>query len=102
MGLNFVIIEKASDVGGTWYWNTYPGLSCDIPSYLYSYSNFLNNKWTNTFPAGTQIHKYLQRFYKYARLEKYTKFNTEVTKAIWNDASKRWQITTIYEVGCYG
>ena len=94
MGLNFVVLEKGSDVGGTWYWNTYPGVACDIPSYLYSYSNFPSNTWTNTFPGGAQMHRYLKRFYNFARLEEYTKFNTEVTKAIWNELSKRWEITT--------
>ena len=99
MGLNFVIIEKGSDVGGVWYWNKYPGVACDNKSHLYSYSHFRNNNWSRTFPLGAELHNYLVRFYNYAMLHKYTKFNTEVTKAVWNWQSNRWEITTICENG---
>ena len=51
MGLKFVIYEKGSDVGGTWFWNTYPGVACDVASYQYSYSHFLSADWTHTFPG---------------------------------------------------
>ena len=97
MGLNFVIIEKGSDVGGTWYWNRYLGVACDVASHLYSYSHFLNSNWSNSYPAGAQMQNYLLRFYNYAMLNKYTKFNTEVTKAVWNWQLNRWEITTKFE-----
>ena len=60
MGLKFVIYEKGSDVGGTWFWNTYPGVACDVASYQYSYSHFLSADWTHTFPGiGKKSFRYL-------------------------------------------
>ena len=49
IGVNFTIIEKAEEVGGTWWHNTYPGAGCDIPSHLYSISFYPNPNWTKSF-----------------------------------------------------
>ena len=49
IGVNFTIIEKAEEVGGTWWYNIYPGAACDIPSHLYSVSFYPNPKWTKSF-----------------------------------------------------
>ena len=74
MGLNFEIVEKGDQVGGTWFWNTYPGVAVDINAFLYSYSHFMNTSLTNKFPEGLQILNYLQNFWKYASLESHTRF----------------------------
>ncbi|MEV0477602.1 NAD(P)-binding protein, partial [Streptomyces prunicolor] len=58
---DFVILEKDSDVGGTWRDNTYPGAACDVPSVLYSYSFRQNPDWTRHFPSWDELHAYLRQ-----------------------------------------
>src|SRR3981081_4555337 len=58
---DFVVLERAGDVGGTWRDNTYPGCACDVPSHLYSFSFEPNPRWTRTFSAQPEIHAYLRR-----------------------------------------
>ena len=52
---DFTIYEKADRLGGTWRENTYPGISCDVPSHLYSYSFELNSEWSHVFSPGSEI-----------------------------------------------
>ena len=52
---DFVILEKADDVGGTWRDNTYPGCECDIPSHMYSFSYELNSDWSKSFSSQPEI-----------------------------------------------
>ena len=56
---DFVILERGDDVGGTWWWNTYPGCQCDIPSHLYSFSFAPNPEWSRTYPLQHEIQSYL-------------------------------------------
>src|SRR5829696_2496798 len=58
---DFVVLERADDVGGTWRDNTYPGCQCDVPSHLYSFSFALNPKWSRTFSMQPEIWSYLRR-----------------------------------------
>jgi len=58
---DFVVLEKDSDVGGTWWANTYPGCQCDIPSHLYSFSFAPNPDWTRTYPLQPELRDYLRR-----------------------------------------
>src|SRR5262245_2955661 len=58
---DFVLLEKADDVGGTWRENTYPGCGCDIPSHVYSFSYDLNPAWTRSYPGQQEIWDYLRR-----------------------------------------
>src|SRR5262249_40901680 len=55
-----VVYEKADRLGGTWRENTYPGLSCDVPSHFYSYSFALNPEWTHRFSPGPEILAYFE------------------------------------------
>ena len=57
---DFVILEKAADLGGTWRDNTYPGCACDVPSYLYSYSFALNPNWSRMYSPQPEIWDYLR------------------------------------------
>ena len=57
---DFVILERAEDVGGTWQANTYPGCQCDVPSNLYSFSFAPNPNWSQTFPLQAEIWEYLR------------------------------------------
>src|SRR5919199_4628236 len=58
---DFVILERADDVGGTWQANTYPGCACDVPSHLYSFSFQPNPEWTRAFAPQGEILSYLQK-----------------------------------------
>ena len=80
MCLDFVIVERGGGVGGTWYWNNYPGIGCDVPSHLYSFSFFRRSSWTLLYSGGGEINQYLTEFWKWAKLESYTTLNTEVVK----------------------
>ena len=79
------IFERAADVGGTWWANTYPGCQCDIPSHLYSFSFAPNPNWTRTYPKQPELRDYLrataEKFGLYDRI----RFNTEVTDARWDE-----------------
>ena len=57
--LRYVIYEKASQLGGTWWENKYRGVACDIPSHFYSFSFFQNPYWTREYSTGKEIHEYL-------------------------------------------
>ena len=57
---DFVVLEKADDVGGTWRDNSYPGCACDVPSHLYSFSFAPNPDWTRTFSPQPEIRDYLR------------------------------------------
>src|SRR5215204_5320997 len=58
---DFVVLERADEVGGTWWANTYPGCGCDVPSHLYSFSFAQNPDWTRTYSRQPEIEAYLQR-----------------------------------------
>lgn len=91
---NFVIFERAEDVGGTWFWNTYPGCQCDIPSHLYSFSFALNPDWTRTYPLQVEIKDYLRHCAKRFRLLPHLRLGVEVTSARWDEDLGRWHLET--------
>ncbi len=78
---NFTIFEKADNVGGTWRENTYPGVSCDVPSHLYSYSFARNPDWSKSYSGGQEIQAYCEKIAEDYDILPYCKFNQEV-KAI--------------------
>jgi cation diffusion facilitator CzcD-associated flavoprotein CzcO len=91
---DFVILERADDVGGTWWWNTYPGCQCDIPSHLYSFSFALNPDWTRTYPLQREIESYLRDCSERFDLRPYISFGVEVQSARWDEQHARWEIAT--------
>lgn len=88
---DFTIFEKAEDVGGTWRENRYPGLSCDVPSHLYSYSFEPNPDWTHRYSYGPEIHAYFQRFADKYGLRTRIRFGTEIVEASWTPDGWRLQ-----------
>src|ERR1700709_1380612 len=58
---DFVVLECGSDIGGTWWFNTYPGCQCDVPSHLYSFSFALNPNWARTYATQPEIEAYIRR-----------------------------------------
>lgn len=91
---DFVVLEKADDVGGTWRDNTYPGCACDIQSHMYSFSFEQNPGWTRSFSAQPEIWEYLRRVTDTYDLRRHIRFGTEVTGACWDADESRWHVTT--------
>ena len=91
---DFVVLEKADDVGGTWRENTYPGVQCDVPSHLYSFSFAPNPKWTRTFPLGDEIRGYLRDCAQRYGVLPHIRFGREVRSAEWDDDAQRWTVET--------
>ncbi|MFC5728666.1 MULTISPECIES: flavin-containing monooxygenase [Nocardioides] len=91
---DFVVIEKDSDVGGTWHINTYPGAACDVPSQLYSFSFALNPDWTSAFSPQPEIQAYIRRVAEESgTLDRFV-FDTAVTDATWDQDAQRWLVRT--------
>ena len=87
---NFTIYEKADRLGGTWRDNTYPGLSCDVPSQLYSYSFELNAEWTHRFSPGAEIWDYFNTVAEKYDVLPAIKFNKEIVRAEYHDG--QWHL----------
>ncbi|MGH3281225.1 MAG: flavin-containing monooxygenase [Trebonia sp.] len=91
---SFVIIEQAHDVGGTWRDNRYPGVSCDIPSHLYSFSFRPNPAWSRVFAEGWEIHDYLRACVRDEGLGEHLLLNCALSAAAWDDDEARWHVHT--------
>jgi len=90
---DFVVVEKGSDVGGTWRDNTYPGATCDVPSQLYSYS-FADFDWPNSYSPQPEIQAYLKQVAEESgTLDRFV-FDTAVEDAAWDDRAQRWTVRT--------
>jgi cation diffusion facilitator CzcD-associated flavoprotein CzcO len=89
---DFTVYEKADALGGTWRENTYPGLSCDVPSHLYSYSFALTPDWSQRFSPGPEIRAYFERVAKEHDVVRRIRFGEEVTKCEF--VSGRWHLET--------
>ncbi|XAS74121.1 NAD(P)/FAD-dependent oxidoreductase [Micrococcaceae bacterium Sec5.1] len=91
---SFVILERASNIGGSWRDNTYPGVACDIPSHLYSFSFRPNAKWSKFFADGSEIQQYLHDSVLAEGLTPHLRLETEVIAMHWDERSERWSIIT--------
>ncbi len=91
---NFIILERAMDVGGVWRENTYPGCACDVESHLYSYSFAPNAKWSHLFSSQNEIWRYLQNCARHFGLIENIRFDHELKRAEWDEAQNRWRLET--------
>lgn len=91
---DYLVLEKAGRVGGTWRDNTYPGCGCDVPSALYSFSFAPSHGWSHLFAKQPEILNYLEdvatRFQLYAKIE----FHNELQDARWNETEQMWELST--------
>jgi cyclohexanone monooxygenase len=98
LGLIVRVIEAGDDVGGTWYWNRYPGARCDIESmvYSYSFSEELDQEWawTERYAAQPEILRYLQHVADRFDLRRDVELGTRVTSAVFDEDDDRWSIAT--------
>ena len=90
----FVILERADSVGGTWRDNTYPGCACDIPSHLYSFSFAPNPDWSHSFSRQPEIWRYLEDVTDRYDLRRHLEFGAEVIRADWEPGPARWRLRT--------
>ncbi len=98
LGLNAVVLERADGVGGTWYWNRYPGARCDSEShsYWYSFSEELIQEWewSERYPGHAEICRYLNFVADKFELKRDIRLSTNVTACTYDDASNLWSVTT--------
>ncbi|MFG3047618.1 flavin-containing monooxygenase [Streptomyces sp. NPDC048241] len=91
---DFVVLERAGSVGGTWRDNSYPGCACDVPSHLYSFSFAPNPDWPRTFSGQEHIRAYLERVADDFDLRPHLRFDSEVKLMTWDEDELRWHIET--------
>ena len=97
IGLTARLIEAGSDVGGTWYWNRYPGLRCDIESmhYSYSFDDDLQQEWvwSERYPSQPELLRYARHVAERFDLRRDMQFNTRVTSMHFNETQDLWRVT---------
>jgi cyclohexanone monooxygenase len=98
IGLTVRVYEQGGDVGGTWYWNRYPGARCDVESmqYSYSFSDELQQKWdwSERYAPQPEILKYANHVADRFRLRPDIALNTRVDRAAFDESANRWRVTT--------
>eukprot|EP01084_Bolivina_argentea_P119915 212598_1 len=107
---NFIILERHHSVGGTWYVNKYPGIQCDVPSVLYSYSFAQKHNWSRAYGTGEELLQYIKDVAKKFGLYKFIKFGKEVDNLYYDETNKKWHIILKdgetyecnYVIGCVG
>lgn len=91
---DFVILERADQVGGCWRENTYPGCACDVPSAFYSYSFRTNPNWSHTYATQGEILAYIQDTVQQMGLAEKLRLNTELLDAQWLEGESCWRLMT--------
>ena len=93
-GVPFTILDRASDLGGVWHHNTYPGAACDIPSALYSFSYAPRGDWSHPCSPHDEIKGYLRECAERFGLVPHLRLGVEVADATFDEATARWTVTT--------
>jgi len=91
---DFLVFERAGAIGGTWRDNIYPGIACDIPSHLYSYSFMPNPEWTRRFAPGAEIREYLERCVDAGGIRNQVRLRDALLGATRDEANERWRLET--------
>ncbi len=98
LGFDVQVVEAGDDVGGTWYWNRYPGARCDVESmeYSYSFDEALQQEWTwsERYASQPEILAYASHVADRFDLRRDIRFDTKVTAATWDEPRSRWQVET--------
>ena len=98
LGFSARVIEAGDDVGGTWYWNRYPGARCDIQSidYSYAFDAELDETWvwSEKYAPQPEILSYARHVADRFDLRRDIEFGTRVERAAWDDAASRWRVRT--------
>lgn len=91
---DYVVLERAGALGGTWRDNHYPGCACDVPSHLYSFSFAPKADWSHVFAPQAEIRAYLEQVADDFDVRRRIRFHQEVVEAVWDDARARWTLRT--------
>lgn len=91
---DLLLLERASALGGTWRDNHYPGAACDVESHLYSFSFEPNAGWSHVFARQGEIRAYMERCVDKYGVRSRIRFDSEVVRAVFDEAAKRWSVTT--------
>lgn len=91
---DFIVLEKAGEVGGTWRDNHYPGCACDVQSHLYSFSFAQNPNWSRMFSPQPEIWNYLKGVTDRYELREHIRFNNELKEAHWDESAGVWRLKT--------
>ncbi|MGH9057241.1 MAG: flavin-containing monooxygenase [Acidimicrobiales bacterium] len=91
-GVDYVVIEKNDDVGGTWLENRYPGCRVDVPNHFFSYSCAQKHDWPELFSSQEVLLDYFRGFADRNGLRPHVRFRTEVAKATWDEAAAAWRL----------
>jgi len=89
---DFVIFERASDIGGVWRDNRYPGVAVDIPSQAYQFPYFLKPDWSRMYPRGEEVKAYLDDFVEHFGLRRHLRLEHPVTSRTWNEDNHVWEL----------
>jgi cation diffusion facilitator CzcD-associated flavoprotein CzcO len=89
---DFVIFERADDVGGTWRDNTYPGIAVDIPVFAYQFSYDMKPDWSRFFPRGHEVKAYIDDYTDRYAIRQHIRFNSEVRSRTWDEANHLWRL----------
>ncbi len=89
---DFLIVDKAPQVGGTWYWNSYPGAACDVMSHFYCFSFAPNPEWSRRYSPWNEIQAYAERCAERFGLGPHLQLEREVTEARFDEAAGLWRV----------
>ncbi len=89
-----ILIEEGHDVGGTWYWNRYPGVAVDIPSFSYQFSFERSTRWSRVYAPGQELFDYAQHCARKYRVKERVRFGTRVLGATFDDDAQLWRLQT--------
>lgn len=91
---DLLVFERGERLGGVWQHNRYPGIACDVPSHLYSYSFARNPHWERRYSPGGQIREYLEDCMRRFGVEDLVRTGVDVTGAVWDESRALWKLTT--------
>ena len=87
-----VLLEDGDGVGGTWHWNTYPGVAVDIPSFSYQFSFAQRSDWSRTYAPGSELKRYAEDLADRYDVRRRIRFRTRVQRAAWDEAAALWRL----------
>ena len=91
---NYLVVEAGDGVGGTWHWNTYPGIAVDIPSFSYQFSFEQSPRWSRTYAPGHELKAYAEHCVDKYGIRSRIRFNTKVLSAEFDDEHSLWRVQT--------
>ncbi|MGI8556954.1 MAG: flavin-containing monooxygenase [Solirubrobacteraceae bacterium] len=89
---DFVVLERAEDVGGTWRDNTYPGIGVDIPAQAYQFSYELKPDWSGVYASGAEVKAYVDQCVERHGIRPFVRFGSEVLERVWDAAAQLWRL----------